>query len=69
VAGDDPSVAGRKHVVELWCGRGYFEQPGYHAVSNKYAPDTTDYYKAVLTLNGKEIVLNEEFQSTLLDKA
>jgi hypothetical protein len=63
VAGDDPSVAGRKQVVELVHDSAYDQKPGFHPE----APtrwNTTDgrysgqYHRIGLILNGKQVTLS-----------
>ena len=56
VAGDDASVAGRKHTVELGLGKSYEAKPGYY---KSPLPYDSDNYQITLILNGKPFVLNE----------
>lgn len=63
VAGDDPSVATRKHVIEMLYDRQYMygddsPKAGYHPVKPWYSPTgKPEYYKVVVFVNSKPFEL------------
>jgi len=57
VAGDAPSVAGRKQVVEFQVDSTLMAKPGYYA--NPKATYSSDYYKLTILLNGRPFELSE----------
>jgi len=57
VAGDAPSVAGRKQVVEFQVDSTFIEKPGYYA--NPKATYSSDFYKMTLIINGRPFELSE----------
>ena len=57
VAGDDPSVASRKHVVEITYSKQWKEQPHHYQGKDRNGP--SDWQAVALVCNGKTEYLNE----------
>lgn len=57
-ASDDPSVAGRKQVVEFQLSKAWEDKPGYWPIPDTYG-GRPEYYQIVLFLNGRPTVLGE----------
>lgn len=55
VAGDDPSVANRKHVIEFLYERSYKEDAGF----TKPLPNSYDFERYSIVLNGRELRLDK----------
>jgi hypothetical protein len=57
VAGDDPKVMGRKHVIEVAYGKSYDQKPHHYQVKERYS--TSDWQSVAIVCNGKAEYLDE----------
>jgi len=58
VSAEDPSVAGRKHVIEMSYRTAFREEPGFHAIPKSYGGD--EYVQVGLMVNGKQFMLDRD---------